>query len=113
MGHHCKIRGSRSCKQGGEPIELHLLFVPEYELRGAALKRGAPGAAVTGENKLGSKNRQIARQSVFKRLARQSGLYGSLARVSSSQQFDHAGLLTAWKYVYLFREGHRLTRYVE
>ena len=51
-GHHCEIGGSGRCR-GGEPIELHLLFVPEYELRGVALKRGAPGAAVTGGEQIG------------------------------------------------------------
>jgi hypothetical protein len=84
-------------------------------IKGASRKkRGAPGAAVTGENKLGSKkDRDIPRQSVFKRLAKQSGLFGPFARSSSSQQLDQAGLLTAWKYVYLSRGGQRLTRYVE
>ena len=83
-------------------------------IKGASRKkRGAPGAAVTGENKLGSKKDQIPRQSVIKRLAKQSGLFGPFARSSSSQQLDQAGLLTAWKYVYLSRGGQRLTRYVE
>jgi hypothetical protein len=39
--------------RGESPIELHLLFVPESELNGAPRqKRGAPGAAVTGEEKI-------------------------------------------------------------
>jgi len=68
----------------------------------------------TGENELGGKkDRQIARQSVFKRLTKQRDLLAAFARSSASQQFDRTGLLASWKYVYLFRAGDRLTRYVE
>ena len=97
------------------PIELHLLFVPESELNGAPRqKRGAPGAAVTEEEKLGSqKDRQANGQSIFKRSARRNSSRGPFARNSFSQQFARSGLRTAWKYVYLFRTGQRLTRYVE
>ena len=101
--------------RGESPIELHLLFVPECELSGAPRqKRGAPGAAVTEEEKLGSqKDRQANGQSIFKRSARRNSSFGLFARNSFSQQFARAGLRTAWKYVYLFRTGQRLTRYVE
>jgi hypothetical protein len=89
------------------------LFVPERELKGAALKRGAPGAG-HWENNLGSKqNRRIPGQVIFKRSAKQGGLFDAFAKTSVSQQFDRAGLRTAWKYVHLFRAEFRLTRYVE
>jgi hypothetical protein len=115
LGYYCtRSGGSRRYKLGGKPIELHLLFVPECKLAGRRLKHDAPGAAAAGENKLGNKkDRQVAGQPVFKRPARQSGLFGPFARSSFSQQFDRSGLRTAWKYVYLFRADNRLTRYVE
>jgi hypothetical protein len=82
---------------------------------GAAPKRGAPGAAVTEEEKLGShKDRQAKGESIFKRLAaRRNNSFGPFGRTSFSQQFARAGLRTAWKYVYFFRAAQRLTRYVE
>ena len=109
-------RGSCSWQQGGNPIELHLSFVTERELkRGVALKRDAPGAGNSfGEKKLGSnKDRQMASLSTFKRLARRRRSFDLFARSFASAQFDRAGLQIAWKYVYLVRAGHRLTRYVE
>jgi hypothetical protein len=76
-----------------------------------AKKRGAPGAAVTEEEKLGSqKDRQT---SIFKRSARRNRSFGPFARSYFSQQFARTDLRTAWKYVFLFRTGQRLTRYVE
>jgi hypothetical protein len=115
-GQHCKRSGLLQIRARGEsPIELHLLFVPECELSGAPRqKRGAPGAAVTKEKKLGiQKDRQAKGESIFKRLARRKGSFGLFAKTSFSQQFARATLRTAWKYVYLFRAGQRLTRYVE
>jgi hypothetical protein len=101
--------------RGESPIELHLLFVPECELkRSVALKRDAPGAAVNVEKQIEQpKRRQIVGQSIFKRSARRSSSFGPFARSSFSQQFARTGLRTAWKYVYLFGTGQRLTRYVE
>jgi hypothetical protein len=84
-------------------------------INGASRQNAAPQEPqVTGEDKLGiNKDRQIAGQSIFNRLAKQRALFGTFARSSFSQQFDRAGLRTAWKYAYLFRAGDRLTRYVE
>jgi hypothetical protein len=107
-------RGLLQVRTGGNPIELHLLRVPKAKYRGVAPKRGAPGAAVTGEGKLGIKKvGKIAGLSKFKRSARRRGVLGPLMRNSSLLQFDRATLRTAWKYVYLFPAYRRLTRYVE
>jgi hypothetical protein len=57
--------------------------------------------------------REIACQSVFKRIARHGWVFVNLPAKSSPQPVDRAGLRAAWKYVYLFRAGNRLTRYVE
>jgi hypothetical protein len=67
-----------------------------------------------GEKKLGSnEDRRVTSPSTFKRLARRRGSFDLLARGFSAPRFDRAGLQTAWKYAYLGRAGHRLTRYVE
>jgi hypothetical protein len=110
-----EIGAHADTSKGESPIELHLLFVPDSELNGAPRqKRGAPGAAVTGESNLGSqKDRQANGQSIFKRSARRNSSFGPFAKSSFSQQFARIGLRTAWKYVFLFRAGQRLTRYVE
>ena len=42
VGHHYEIGGSCRCL-GGNPIELHLLFVPECELTGRPRSRGHRG----------------------------------------------------------------------
>jgi hypothetical protein len=109
VGRCCTRMGAFAVKNWGEnPIELHLLFVPECELTGRRAKSRRPGSRGSreGENQLGSnQDRPTARQSIFKRLARQ--------RRSSPQQFDRTGLRTAWKYAYLFHADHRITRYVE
>ena len=39
-GSSCEIGGSCRCQLGGNPIELHLLFVPECELTGSRGHRG-------------------------------------------------------------------------
>jgi hypothetical protein len=110
-----EIGAHADTSKGESPIELHLLFVPDSELNGAPRqKRGAPGAAVTEKEKMGSqKDRQANGQSIFKRSARRNSAFGPFARSSFSQQFARTGLRTAWKYVFLFRAGHRLTRYLE
>jgi len=116
VGHRCMRSGACVTSNRGNPIELHLSFVAERELkRGVALKRDAPGAGNSfGGRKLGSnKDRQMASLSTFKRLARRRGSFDLFARSFASPRFDRAGLQIAWKYVYLVRAGHRLTRYVE
>ena len=59
------------------------------------------------------KDRQANGQSIFKRSARRNNSFGPFARSSFSQQFARTDLRTAWKYVFLFRAGQRLTHYVE
>jgi hypothetical protein len=101
--------------EGGNPIELHLLFVANYI--GASRQNAAsqkPGERETGRRKLGpTADRENARQSVFKRIARHGWMFGTLPGNPSEQPLDRAGLRIAWKYVYLIRAGDRLTRYVE
>jgi hypothetical protein len=62
-----EIGAHADTSKGESPIELHLLFVPDCELNGAPRqKRGAPGAAVSEEENLGSqKDRQANGQSIF------------------------------------------------
>jgi hypothetical protein len=101
--------------RGGNPIELHLLFVP-CEFDGASRYTVAPQEPESqrGKKTLPShKDRRTVGQSIIKRLATQSGLFGPIARSSFSEQLDRGGLRTAWKYVYLLRGARRLTRYVE
>jgi hypothetical protein len=57
--------------------------------------------------------REIACQSVFKRIAKHGWVFVKTPAKPSPQLVDRAGLGTAWKYVYLFRAANRLTRYVE
>src|ERR1700676_5463272 len=109
VGRCCTRMGAFAVKcWGGNPIELHLLFVPECELTGRRAKSRRPRSwrSRERENPLSSnQDRPTARQSISKRSARQ--------RRSSPQQSDRTGLRTAWKYAYLFHADHRITRYVE
>ena len=107
-----EIGAQADTSKGGKSNRAASSVCPDGELKGAPRqKRGAPGAAVTEGEKLGShKDRQA---SIFKRSARRNRSFGPFARSSFSQQLDRAGLRTAWKYVYLLRGVHRLTRYVE
>ena len=101
---------------GGNPIELQLLIIPECELTGRrAINATLQEPRSKGERTIlgNNKDRQILGQSVFKRSARQSAWFGSPLKRFPSLAFDRASLGIAWKYVYLFPAGYRLTRYVE
>jgi len=73
-----------------------------------------PSERGNGEKKLGpTTDRENARQSVFKRIARHGWVFGTLPENYSQQPLEHSGLRIAWKYVYLIRACDRRTRYVE
>jgi hypothetical protein len=101
--------------RGGNPIELHLSFVPDCKLAGRRAKtRRSRSRGPGGNRSLGIiKGRKVIRQSIFKRLAKRRSSFGPVAIGFFPPQLDRAGLRTAWKYVYFLRAGNRLTRYVE
>jgi hypothetical protein len=109
-----EIGAHADTSKGGKSNRAASSVCPDGELNGAPRqKTWRSWSCGHRGGKLGSqKDRQANGQSIFKRSARRSS-FGLFARSSFSQQFARTDLRTAWKYVFLFRAGQRLTRYVE